>query len=68
MLRGSLAVELSPEQVSALLRIADGDRDVDAIHEDDLTRLQALTLIEQRGVAFGLTAMGFQAVAWIRSR
>jgi hypothetical protein len=68
MLRGSMDVELSPEQVSALLRIADGDRDVDAIREDDLTRLQALTLIEQRGVSFGLTAIGFQTVAWIRSR
>lgn len=68
MLRGSSGAELSPEEVAALLHIADGCRDLEAIREDHLSRLQTLTLIEQRGASFGLTAIGFQTVAWIRSR
>jgi hypothetical protein len=66
MLRGS-HVELSPQEATALLRIAQGDSGLDDVCEDDLTRLQTLALIEQRGVSFGLTAIGMQMVAWIKA-
>lgn len=62
-----ILIELSPQEVAALLHIADGRQDSDP-SEDDLILLQTRALIEQRGASFGLTAAGIRAVARLRSR
>ena len=63
----SLFVQLSPEEAVALLQIAsEGDAAADDISESNVTRLQSLGLVEQRGVSLGLTAMGMHSVARLR--
>ena len=62
----SLPVELSPQEVLTLIRIANVDVGADDIGEANVTRLQSLGLVEQRGVSFGLTLMGIQRVARLR--
>jgi hypothetical protein len=62
----SLLVELSPQEALTLIRIANVDVGADDIGETNVTRLQSLGLVEQRGVSFGLTLMGIQKVARLR--
>ena len=62
----SLVVELSPQEALTLIRIANVDVGADDIGETNVTRLQSLGLVEQRGVSFGLTLMGIQRVARLR--
>jgi hypothetical protein len=62
----SRLVELSPQEALTLIRIANVDVGADDIGETDVTRLQSLGLVEQRGVSFGLTLMGIQRVARLR--
>ena len=62
----SLLVELSPQEALTLIRIANVDVGADDIGEANVTRLQSLGLVEQRGVSFGLTLMGIQRVARLR--
>jgi hypothetical protein len=62
----SLLVELSPQEALTLIRIANVDVGVDDIGETNVTRLQSLGLVEQRGVSFGLTLMGIQRVARLK--
>jgi hypothetical protein len=62
----SLLVELSPQDALTLIRIANVDVGADDIGEANVTRLQSLGLVEQRGVSFGLTLMGIQRVARLR--
>ena len=57
-----LTAELSPQEVTTLLRIADGSGEQD-IEEAAVSRLQTLELVEQRGVSLGLTLRGVQEVA-----
>jgi hypothetical protein len=60
-----LTAELSPQEVTTLLRIADGSGEHD-IEEAAVSRLQTLELVEQRGVSLGLTLRGVQKVARLR--
>ena len=62
----SLLVELSPQEALTLIRIANVDVGADDIGEANVTRLQSLGLVEQRGVSFGLTLIGIQRVARLR--
>jgi hypothetical protein len=62
----SLLVELSLQEALTLIRIANVDVGADDIGEANVTRLQSLGLVEQRGVSFGLTLMGIQRVARLR--
>ena len=62
----SLLVELSPQEALTLIRIANVDVGADNMEEANVTRLQSLGLVEQRGVSFGLTLMGIQRVARLR--
>ena len=62
----SRVVELSPQEALTLIRIANVDVGADDIGEANVTRLQSLGLVEQRGVSFGLTLMGIQRVARLR--
>ncbi len=57
------ANELTPNEKSSLLRIADGAGAQDNVEEDAVSRLQSLALIEQRGMSLGLTLMGVRKVA-----
>jgi hypothetical protein len=60
-------VELSRQEAVTLVQIADaGDAAADDISERNVTRLQSLGLVEQRGVSLGLTAMGIHTVARLR--
>ena len=61
-----MTAELSPQEETALLRIADGDSGVLDVEEADVSRLQTLELVEQRGVSLGLTLRGVQKVARLR--
>jgi hypothetical protein len=61
-----LTAELSPQEETTLLRIADGGSGEQDIEEATVSRLQALELVEQRGVSFGLTLRGVQKVARLR--
>ena len=65
-MKHSLLVELSPQEALTLIRIANVDVGADDIGEANVTRLQSLGLVEQRGVSFGLTLMGIQRVARLR--
>ena len=60
------ADELTPHEETSLLLIADGaDADQD-VEEADVSRLQSLALVEQRGVLLGLTFIGMRKVAQLR--
>jgi hypothetical protein len=53
----------------ALIQIANaGGVIAGNVSESDVTRLHALGLVEQRGLAMGLTAMGMQRLARLRLR
>jgi hypothetical protein len=56
---------LSLQEETTLLRIADGSDEHD-VEEAAVSRLQALELVEQRGVSLGLTLRGVQKVARLR--
>ena len=60
-----MTAELSPQEETTLLRIADGGGEHD-IEEAAVSRLQTLELVEQRGVSLGLTLRGVQKVARLR--
>jgi len=49
-----------------LMQIANGWDGADEICEPDVSRLQALGLIEQRGASIGLTTTGRQAIVRLR--
>ena len=62
-----MSAELTPQEENALLRIADGNSSADHdVEEADVSRLQSLELVEQRGVSLGLTLRGVQKVARLR--
>ena len=61
-----MSAELTPQEENALLRIADGDSAEHDVKEADVSRLQSLELVEQRGVSLGLTLRGVQKVARLR--
>lgn len=61
-------VELNAQEALALIRIANGE-DIGGdgdLSENNVTRLQSLGLVEQRGISFGLTLRGMQSVARLR--
>jgi hypothetical protein len=60
------ADELTPNEEHSLLRIADGANTQDDVEEADVSRLQSLALVEQRGVSLGLTLQGVRKVAHLR--
>ena len=60
-----LLVELSPNEESALQRIAIGF-DQTGLRLDYLTRLKLLALVEARDNALVLTALGAQRIATLR--
>ena len=45
-----MTADLSPQEETTLLRIADGDSGEPDVEEADVSRLQSLELVEQRGV------------------
>ena len=47
------ADELTPHEENSLLRIADGADAQDDVEEEAVSRLQSLSLVEQRGMSFG---------------
>jgi hypothetical protein len=61
-----LPADLSPQEETTLLRIADGDSGEHDVEEADVSRLQSLELVEQRGVSLGLTLRGVQKVARLK--
>ena len=61
-----MTADLSPQEETTLLRIADGDSGEHDVEEADVSRLQSLELVEQRGVSLGLTLRGVQKVARLR--
>jgi hypothetical protein len=60
------ADELTPHEENSLLRIADGADAQDDVEEAALSRLQSLSLVEQRGMSFGLTLIGVRKVAQLK--
>jgi hypothetical protein len=60
------ADELTPHEENSLLRIADGADAQDDVEEAAVSRLQSLSLVEQRGVSFGLTLIGVRKVAQLK--
>lgn len=67
MERGAL-VELTPQEAMALILIANAGVRAGTVSEQDLTRLHLLGLVEQRGMSMGLTVMGIQTIARLKSR
>ena len=62
-------VELSPQEAMALIQIANaGGMRAGNVSESDLSRLHLLGLVEQRGLAMGLTATGLQTIARLKRR
>jgi hypothetical protein len=60
------ADELTRHEEHSLLRIADGADAEHEVEEADVSRLQSLALVEQRGLSFGLTLMGVRKVAQLK--
>jgi len=60
------ADELTPHEEHSLLRIADGADPAHDVEEADVSRLQSLELVEQRGLSLGLTLMGVRKVAQLK--
>jgi hypothetical protein len=60
------ADELTPPEENSLLRIADGADAQDDVEEAAVSRLQSLSLVEQRGMSFGLTLIGVRKVAQLK--
>jgi hypothetical protein len=68
-LEHSPLVELSPQEAMALIQIANaGGIRAGTVSESDVSRLHLLGLVEQRGIAMGLTATGLQAIARLKRR
>jgi len=60
-------VELSPQETMALIQIANaGGIRAGTVSESDVSRLHLLGLVEQRGMAMGLTAAGIQIIARLK--
>jgi len=55
-----------PHEENSLLRIADGADAQDDVEEAAVSRLQSLSLVEQRGMSFGLTLIGVRKVAQLK--
>jgi hypothetical protein len=60
------ADELTPHEENSLLRIADGADAQADVEEAAVSRLQSLSLVEQRGMSFGLTLIGVRKVAQLK--
>jgi hypothetical protein len=60
------ADELTPHEENSLLRIADGADAQYDVEEAAVSRLQSLSLVEQRGMSFGLTLIGVRKVAQLK--
>ena len=60
------ADDLTPHEENSLLRIADGADAEHEVEEANVSRLQSLALVEQRGLSFGLTLMGVRKVAQLK--
>jgi hypothetical protein len=60
------ADELTPHEENSLLRIAHGADAQDDVEEAAVSRLQSLSLVEQRGMSFGLTLIGVRKVAQLK--
>ena len=60
------ADELTPHEENSLLRIADGADAQADVEEAAVSRLQSLSLVEQRGMSFGRTLIGVQKVAQLK--
>ena len=58
--------ELTPHEAMTLMQIANGWDGAADICEPDVTRLQALGLVEQRGASIGLTTTGRQRLVQLR--
>ena len=58
--------ELTLHEENSLLRIADGADAQDDVEEAAVSRLQSLSLVEQRGMFLGLTLMGVRKVARLK--
>jgi hypothetical protein len=62
-------VELSPQEAMALIQIANaGGIRAGTVSESDVSRLHLLGLVEQRGIAMGLTATGLRTIARLKRR
>lgn len=59
-------IELTPQEAMTLMQIANGWDAAAEICEPDVSRLQSLGLIEQRGTSIGLTASGRQRIVRLR--
>ena len=59
-------VELNPQETMALIQIATAGVRAGTVSESDLSRLHLLGLVEQRGMAMGLTTMGIRTVARLK--
>jgi len=58
--------ELTPREAMTLMQIANGCVGAADICEPDVTRLQALGLVEQRGALISLTTTGRQRIVQLR--
>jgi hypothetical protein len=67
MVRG-LLVELSAQERTTLLRIANGDDRSGTHDQAHVTRLQLLALIDDKGPFIDVTALGKERVYWLGSR
>ena len=61
-----MSAQLSPDDEYTLLRIANGDGERNDVEEAAVSRLHSLSLVEQRGISFGLTLRGMRKVAQLR--
>jgi len=59
-------IELSSREAMTLMQIANGWDSAGEISEPDVSRLQSLGLVEQRGTSIGLTASGRQRIVRLR--
>jgi hypothetical protein len=64
MVRG-LLVELSAQERTTLLRIANGDDRSGTHDRAHVTRLQLLALIDDKGPFIDVTALGKERVYWL---
>lgn len=58
--------KLTQHEAMTLLQIANGWDGAAEISETDVSQLQSLGLVEQRGASIGLTAAGLQNVVRLR--
>jgi hypothetical protein len=67
-LERGLLIEVSPQEIMALIAIADAGTWVDTVSEREVDRLHMLGLVEQRGISIGLTAIGIRTIARLKHR